>query len=203
LKIFNNKGAMFGLDARIALAIFGALSIISGAALYSAIKDAKLTAYIADVQEMGKAWEQFYLDTGQTLPQRSTTDNTHPNFYQLKSSNLVENIDNIANWKGPYINYPISVDYFVHPIYGNMYYRVNRVGDWDSSAPNKADSICSPGFNCELFISQYNMTKDFVEAVDLKVDGVLNSSNGKVRYYDSVSSGYYISFYIAPHKQLN
>jgi hypothetical protein len=32
------KGAMFGLDARIALAIFGALSVISGASLYSEIK---------------------------------------------------------------------------------------------------------------------------------------------------------------------
>jgi hypothetical protein len=28
------KGAMFGLDARIALAIFGALSVISGVASY-------------------------------------------------------------------------------------------------------------------------------------------------------------------------
>lgn len=35
----KNKGAMFGLDARIALAIFGALSVISGAALYSAIQE--------------------------------------------------------------------------------------------------------------------------------------------------------------------
>ena len=35
-----NKGAMFGLDARIALAIFGALSVISGAALYSTIQEA-------------------------------------------------------------------------------------------------------------------------------------------------------------------
>lgn len=35
------KGAMFGLDARIALAIFGALSVISGAALYSAYKTQK------------------------------------------------------------------------------------------------------------------------------------------------------------------
>lgn len=38
------KAAMFGLDARIALAIFGALSVISGAVLYSAIKQAKTEA---------------------------------------------------------------------------------------------------------------------------------------------------------------
>jgi len=30
--MLNKKGAMFGLDARIALAIFGALSVASGAA---------------------------------------------------------------------------------------------------------------------------------------------------------------------------
>ena len=29
--MLNKKGAMFGLDARMALAIFGALSVISGA----------------------------------------------------------------------------------------------------------------------------------------------------------------------------
>ncbi len=39
------KAAMFGLDARIALVIFGALSVISGAALYSAIQQAKTTAF--------------------------------------------------------------------------------------------------------------------------------------------------------------
>ena len=41
------KGAMFGLDARISLAIFGALSVISGAALYSAIQDSKSVSQVA------------------------------------------------------------------------------------------------------------------------------------------------------------
>ena len=50
------KGAMFGLDARIALAIFGALSVISGAALYSAIQDAQATAMIVRLNEVGKAF---------------------------------------------------------------------------------------------------------------------------------------------------
>ena len=34
IKIKTKKAAMFGLDARIALAIFGALSVISGAACH-------------------------------------------------------------------------------------------------------------------------------------------------------------------------
>ncbi len=32
----SQRGAMFGLDARIALAIFGGLSIVTGASLYMA-----------------------------------------------------------------------------------------------------------------------------------------------------------------------
>tara|TARA_Y100000590_G_scaffold312511_1_gene353198 strand:- start:819 stop:1040 length:222 start_codon:yes stop_codon:yes gene_type:complete len=59
-----NKGAMFGLDARIALAIFGALSVISGAALYSAIQEARVTQLITSLNEIGKAYEAYILDTG-------------------------------------------------------------------------------------------------------------------------------------------
>tara|TARA_Y100001960_G_C14595815_1_gene788039 strand:- start:886 stop:1026 length:141 start_codon:yes stop_codon:yes gene_type:complete len=44
------KGAMFGIDARIALAIFGALSAISGAALYSAIQQSKVTVLVTELE---------------------------------------------------------------------------------------------------------------------------------------------------------
>ena len=61
---FTKKGAMFGLYARIALAIFGALSVISGAALYSAIQDYKITATVAQFEEFAKATDAYLLDTG-------------------------------------------------------------------------------------------------------------------------------------------
>ena len=41
---------MFDLDARIALVIFGALSVISGAELYSSIQTAKNTAVVAQYE---------------------------------------------------------------------------------------------------------------------------------------------------------
>jgi len=41
----TQKGAMFGLDARIALAIFGALSVISGAAFIQLFKKQKLQQF--------------------------------------------------------------------------------------------------------------------------------------------------------------
>ena len=75
------KGAMFGLDARIALAIFGALSVISGAALYSAIQSAKAEQYRQYFVELVKASEAYYLDTGSQL----SFDVLHA----LKGSNLI------------------------------------------------------------------------------------------------------------------
>ena len=88
------KGAMFGLDARIALAIFGALSVISGAALYSAIQQSKTTAILTQASEIEKALSSYYLDTG-VLP--GTTG-----VYALLIKNLTTN-PNVAGWNGPYL----------------------------------------------------------------------------------------------------
>lgn len=95
----KNKGAMFGLDARIALAIFGALSVISGAALYSAIQSANITQRIAQVKEVKKAIEQYILDTGSMIPFSTTTSAS-----DLSAYALVEKPSGVTGWKGPYLN---------------------------------------------------------------------------------------------------
>lgn len=56
----NNKlAAMFGLDARIALAIFGALSVIIGTVLFWGIKD---TNVISQKQKSREVLEASYID---------------------------------------------------------------------------------------------------------------------------------------------
>ena len=91
------KGAMFGLDARIALAIFGALSVISGAALYSAIENARLTREWAQYKEYAKAYQAYYIDTATYLFAGFGRD----------TCDMVENRGNLTGWNGPYI----SADY--------------------------------------------------------------------------------------------
>ena len=71
----KQKAAMFGLDARVALAIFGALSIIAGTALHSVIQKAKVTTILTEMKEAGKAWEAYYIDTGTNLPPVNTDPN--------------------------------------------------------------------------------------------------------------------------------
>ena len=89
-------GAMFGLDARIALAIFGALSVISGAALYSAIQTAKTEQARQIFNEIIKASEAYYLDNGTPLPQS--------NAMTAHVSDLITNRESLSHWKGPYID---------------------------------------------------------------------------------------------------
>lgn len=91
------KAAMFGMDARIALAIFGSLSVISGASLYSAIKTVKAEQFHQYFKEVVKATEQYSLETGELL------EIEHSGFSVLYISDLVKNRKNIPSWKGPYI----------------------------------------------------------------------------------------------------
>lgn len=109
--MFIKKGAMFGLDARIALAIFGALSVISGAALYSAIQEAKVVQKISQIKEVEKAIEQYILDTGSMLPFSTTYGAA-----DLSAIALVEKPTGVVGWKGPYLNFEkhATSDYLVN-----------------------------------------------------------------------------------------
>jgi len=98
-----NKGAMFGLDARIALAIFGALSVISGAALYSAIQHSKRIALLTDLEEVSKAVQSYLLDTGENIPVLGTTGQD-PHLGDL--AELVTSSN--TSWKGPYVSYAVD-----------------------------------------------------------------------------------------------
>jgi hypothetical protein len=100
--ILNKKGAMFGLDARIALAIFGALSVISGAALYSAIQNANVVKWQTYFSELDKASAAYYLDEGSPIPLTSNTSVDDERLY-LSVRKLLNNDNNSSNWKGPYL----------------------------------------------------------------------------------------------------
>ena len=89
---------MFGLDARIALAIFGGLSVITGAALYKVIQQVKVTAVIADLSELSKAYDAYTLDTGLDLDYAADGASRY-----LEIGELVES--SVTGWNGPYTSY--------------------------------------------------------------------------------------------------
>lgn len=80
---------MFGLDARIALAIFGVLSVVAGVAAINVFSQAGTTALVTELKNLKQAYNEFHLATGE---------------HTLRFLDLVNNDNNIAGWQGPYVD---------------------------------------------------------------------------------------------------
>tara|TARA_Y100001960_G_scaffold33272_1_gene29659 strand:+ start:729 stop:1307 length:579 start_codon:yes stop_codon:yes gene_type:complete len=57
-----NKGAMFGVDARVALAVFALLSVLVGASLINFFRVANLQKVIAETKSVAEAVDSFHKD---------------------------------------------------------------------------------------------------------------------------------------------
>jgi hypothetical protein len=198
------KAAMFGLDARIALAIFGALSVISGAALYSAIQDAKTTSMITEMQEIGKAWEAYYLDVGENIPRRDSSSTSSANYYLYSISNLVSSSK--INWKGPYLSYSVNTYHLEHDKYNNIYMLEASDGvAWGDSVSWYPTGACTSGKKCFVWIMINGLTNlESIKNLDKKIDGSDGINLGDFRWaYDSGNSFYAIYYKYSPIKNPN
>ena len=92
MRFINNlksqKGALFGMDARITLAIFSGLSVIAGTAGYGYMQQTQVTSLATELDNISKAYANFQLDT---------SVNTK-NF-----SDLLNNDGGQLGWNGPYM----------------------------------------------------------------------------------------------------
>jgi len=178
----TKRGAMFGLDARIALAIFGALSVISGAALYSAIQQASVIRHVTQLEELNKAYDAYRLDTGQDL-ELFLTNPSQLNIGEFKSST-------VAGWQGPYLSldYLISGanNYFLVNNEQRYYFNIWKDNDWgwDATTP-VSPTNCDAVSTCILYISLQNISTTVVEAIDEYVDGSVSPQTGKIRRWGS------------------
>tara|TARA_Y100001960_G_scaffold317499_1_gene385909 strand:+ start:2229 stop:2861 length:633 start_codon:yes stop_codon:yes gene_type:complete len=204
-----NKAAMFGLDARIALAIFGALSVISGAALYSAIKAAKVEQVRQFFVETVKASEQYYLDLGTPLSQNNANN--------LNTVNLATNFDNLDGWNGPYLSYKSIISYygikfnFLNTLSSNLFMEIylHKSSDWaslsayDSCVVN--DSDCAEYIRIQQAAAtekDENMLKALFADLDEAIDGGDGELKGLVRVLDGASYNYSIWYKGIPRKRL-
>jgi type II secretory pathway pseudopilin PulG len=200
--VSTKKGAMFGLDARIALAIFGALSVISGAALYSAIQSSKTTALLAFFEEFSKSTTQYYLDTGEILYNLSMLNS-------FQSGNLYTNYEDINGWNGPYFGDGSTGENFltsnyIYKLTGSSYLRDGGLGAYKytgstwTGVNTDFGTACVVG-DCYMYLilrggasNTDNATNELVGDLALKldqlVDGGDGSRAGKLRYtYDSAA----------------
>jgi type II secretory pathway pseudopilin PulG len=184
--MLNKKGAMFGLDARIALAIFGALSVISGAALYSAIKESKVTAAIAEMQELGKSFDAFFLDVGQ-LPEIYSGSS-----YTFSTTDIVTNTNTLDNWNGPYTSLNVrGVTSYDSPVTGGYLLIMHRPGtDWGGTEGDTAPPADCSAAPCYVWISYGAADRNLAYAIEERIDGeTRDNAKGKVRLWDYTSGG--------------
>ena len=201
-RIQTKRGAMFGLDARIALAIFGALSVISGAALYSAIQDAKATSLFTDMNEVFKAWESYLLDNGQEPPKNQTDFSTYQS-YIYKATELVVNNEGLTTWKGPYLQYSSDggtglIHKFTNSAHSKIHIIITKKDDFGASDTAWFDSgLCVSGKKCYLTI-QYNGFDDdsIAKYIDSKYDNNDGRLTGRFRWYEHATQGYHYIYQI-------
>ena len=188
------KGAMFGLDARIALAILGALSVISGAALYSAIQSAKNTSTIAQYEEISKAVVHYSLDTGVDLLGRSGAE------FELTTKHLFST-DGSANWKGPYISGDSTTDYYFKLQNNGASYFIYKCDNTFGNQFSKPScDTCTNKEDCGVWIkSNFLGSVAQVEELDALIDGSDGYDKGKFRVLwadatptDNLRTYYYI-----------
>jgi len=188
--------AMFGLDARIALAIFGALSVITGAALYSAIQNAKVVSVITELEEIGKSYYSYYLDTGYELPLIDAG-----NKWDVNGAKLVSSAE--SNWKGPYVSYKLNGAgvAFEHSKYGIGFLLRATRDDWNDglTLPNRTcDLVANAGKTCYVWVAFSDIgSADVAKGIDIRIDGSDSPTTGDVR----VKGG--LVFYLAGISNVN
>lgn len=170
---WNSRGAMFGLDARIALAIFSALGIATGAMIYKAATQSRYTAVAAEFNNIAKAFGDYTLDVG-----------TPPN----RIEDLITS--GAANWNGPYVTYAdnvvgsnaISIKVAAQPFDLSIKYYPDHVADADAM-----DVLCEVD-NCWGWLS-FSADRPYMEKLDRAIDGTTDSTRGNMRYEAAVAVG--------------
>jgi hypothetical protein len=174
LKNIEKKGAVFGLDARIAMAIYVALALIVGSILLKTIKNIETTAIYTDLQEISKANKEYYLNTGKIL---ESLGDSSP---EEKSTRKIVSLAEASPTGSAYINYKVDSNALSHSKYGKIRLYSLTDKNWDNIS--NADSWCSESQNCYMWISLDELEPKQLENIDKKYDVGNGSATGNVRY---------------------
>ena len=175
----SQKGAMFGLDARIALAIFGILSAGAGTMIFGIIAESRATALTRELDSVEQAYTNFVFDTG--INTSTFTD-------------LTDESNSTNGWDGPYFT-AISDN---HVQYGT--YALVEGLTTDATDPS-TNACAAPPADCFIWVSLTEIPDqtalDIQEKMDGKntiVGGTDNNNDGKFRIL-TVAGGQDTIFY--------
>lgn len=173
-KLSSQRGAMFGLDARIALSIFGTLAVVSGYVGISKFTTAQHAALFKEILAYEDALEQMNTDLGVFYSFAVSPSSNSNNFLAIEDGSLIA-AKYRNRWNGPYID-GIRQD---HPLYGTFSvgaYRDNGV------------SACNINNDCYLWIILSDLSANVWSRFNRMIDEnagkdpeVTPQSQGRVR----------------------
>lgn len=105
-KASTQSGALFGLDARIALGIFALLALVAGYTAYGRISLAKTTALVSEIQAIDQALASYQTDMGTFFLFTLNKDEADTGAADLEAlwdkSKVLPGFQHL--WNGPYLH---------------------------------------------------------------------------------------------------
>lgn len=196
-KPFSQRGAMFGMDARIALAIFGAVAVIAGYIGISKLVTAKEAALVKELNAISQATQQAQTDVGTFyLFALDGFDDASAPYDVPDAANAFMSLADSTNidakfrprWNGPYLDITTND----HRTYGS----------WKLVARQEDDvtATCDFDTTCSMWIQLDGVPGDMFTAVNRYIDenggsapegapaasGRVRTSNGSVAATNNV-----------------
>lgn len=173
-KLLSQRGAMFGIDARIAIAIVGALSLVGGATMVMTSADVKSKALIKDYEAYKAAIEGMQYDLKKDIYAALTSGGvaSEKAMQALNDKTVLKAADQ-NHWLGPYLK-GRQADVTKHENYGMILLHKGTKTD-------PGDSSCNP---CYYWLKIEDVPfKDFENINDM-VDGTEGSptTTGRVMW---------------------
>lgn len=157
----GQRGAIFGIDARIAIAIFAMLSMTAGYIALGKLEQVRIANTIKEIQAVDQALKQAQTDMGVFYPQALVESNGYDEFKALWDKNFVQ-LKFQKLWNGPYFS-KTNND---HPIYGSysLIYKTDSLG------------TCERNTDCYVYIALSEVPlEDWV-----KINTIIDEANGSV-----------------------
>lgn len=178
LAIKNNSGAMFGIDARISIAIFAAITVAVAALTTSNIGNIYGQALADELKKTTEAVEGFHADVRKDVFRTLAEPDEEKAYMALYDPDVLKNSRDRSRWLGPYIKNHTST----HVRYGDI--RLTK------KTSNHINNCGSP---CYLWLTLENTP----ENVALKVDEIFDQGisddapefSGRIQWEDGDDEG--------------
>ena len=161
-RLNNQRGALFGLDARVAMVIFAALSVVAGYTAFGKINRAKDARLLKELYAIENALDSYQTDMGTffifTLDE---DDDTKEDLSVLWDKTRIKQGFK-RHWNGPYLNVGST--------------QSQLFGKWSLTyGQEEYDQYCSTSSRCFVWLNLTGVPKETWKKVNTFVD----EANGK------------------------